>query len=98
MPSTPNESTVLFAKNYDWKGKGVNSHYDNHYNLFIVHSFTDNSSEHGDQYLRKCESAAYSQRLVQKKLINRGAINAVPNQIRCNYDGTYAEIIIENPL
>ncbi|CAG9804770.1 unnamed protein product [Chironomus riparius] len=57
-----------------------------------------NSSEHGDQYLRKCESAAQAQRQVQMKLINRGAINAVPNQIRCNYDGTYAEIIIENPF
>lgn len=58
----------------------------------------DNATEHGDQYLRKCESASHSQKLIQKKLINRGAINAVPNQIRCNYDGSYAEIVIENQL
>ncbi|KAG5681650.1 hypothetical protein PVAND_011065 [Polypedilum vanderplanki] len=57
-----------------------------------------NSTEHGDQYLRKCESAAHAQKLIQKKLLNRGVINAVPNQIRCNYDGTHAEITIENPL
>ena len=98
MLSTPNEVTVLLARITIEREKAFNSHYDNHYNLFIVHSFADNSSEHGDQYLRKCESAAQAQRLVQMKLINRGAINAVPNQIRCNYDGTYAEIIIENPL
>jgi hypothetical protein len=63
---------------------------------FNVH--IDNATEHGDQYLRKCESAAHAQKLIQKKLINRGAINAVPNQIRCNFDGTHAEIVIENPL
>ncbi|CRK99450.1 CLUMA_CG012578, isoform A [Clunio marinus] len=57
-----------------------------------------NESFHGDQYLRKCESAAFAQKIAQKKLINRGAINAVPRQIQCNYDGTYGEIIIENPL
>jgi hypothetical protein len=60
--------------------------------------FSDNSSFHGDQYLRKCESAAFAQKIMQKKLINRGAINAVPNQIRCYYDGTYGDIIVENPL
>jgi hypothetical protein len=60
--------------------------------------FLDNESFHGDQYLRKCESAAFAQKIMQKKLINRGAINAVPNQIRCNYDGTYGDIVIENPL
>jgi hypothetical protein len=36
--------------------------------------------------------------MIQKKLINRGAINAVPNQIQCSYDGSFAEIVIENPL
>lgn len=60
--------------------------------------FLDNASFHGDQYLRRCESAAYAQKIMQKKLIKRGAINAVPNQIRCNYDGTYGDIVVENPL
>lgn len=59
---------------------------------------TDNSSFHGDQYLRKCESAAMAQKMIQKKLINRGAVNAVPNQIQCNYDGSYGDIVVGNPL
>lgn len=58
----------------------------------------DNASFHGDQYLRKCESAAFAQKMMQKKLINRGAIKAVPNQIQCHYDGTYGDIVAENPL
>lgn len=58
----------------------------------------DNSSYHGDQYLRKCESAAIAQKIMQKKLVNRGAISAFPNQIHCSYDGTYGDIVIENPL
>ncbi|CAO1388383.1 unnamed protein product [Diamesa hyperborea] len=53
---------------------------------------------HGDQYLRRCESAAHAQRIIQKTLLNHGAINAVPNQIKCNYDGTYGELVIENPF
>lgn len=61
-------------------------------------SLLDNESFHGDQYLRKCESAAFAQKRIQKKLINRGAVNAVPNQILCHYDGTYGDIVIENPL
>lgn len=60
--------------------------------------FADNESFHGDQYLRKCESAAFAQKMIQKKLINRGAINAFPNQIQCNYDGTYGDIVVGNPL
>lgn len=59
---------------------------------------SDNESFHGDQYLRRCESAAFAQKVIQKKLINRGAINAVPNQIQCNYDGTFGDIVVENPL
>lgn len=58
----------------------------------------DNESFYGDQYLRKCESAAFAQKMILKKLINRGAINAFPNQIRCNYDGTYGAIVVGNPL
>ena len=60
--------------------------------------FLDNESFHGDQYLRKCESAAFAQKKMLKKLINRGAINALPNQIQCNYDGSYGDIVIGNPL
>lgn len=61
-----------------------------------VMPIVDNYSYHGDRYLRKCESSAVAQRLIQKKMINRGAINAVPNQIRCNYDGSFGDIVIEN--
>lgn len=65
---------------------------------FIYIFFKDNASEHGDKYLRKCESAAHAQNIIQKKLINRGAIKAISNQIRCNYDGTHSPIIVENAL
>lgn len=72
------------------------------YDLIIMQSFNlpflDNSSHHGDQYLRKCESAAHAQMMIQKKLINRGAVNAFPFQIRCNYDGSYGDVVIENPV
>lgn len=60
--------------------------------------FADNSSLHGDQYLRKCESAAFAQKILLTKLINRGAINASPNQIQCNYDGSFGNVVIENRL
>lgn len=67
--------------------------------ILIQHRyFLDDSIIHGDQYLRRCESAAHAQRIIQKTLLNHGAINAVPNQIKCNYDGTYGELVIENPL
>jgi Thyroglobulin type-1 repeat len=59
---------------------------------------SDNSTLHGDQYLRKCESAAFAQKIMQKKLINRGSISALPNQILCNYDGSYGDVIVENAL
>lgn len=67
--------------------------------ILIQHRyFLDNSNIHGDRYLRRCESGAYAQRIIQKTLLNHGAINALPNQIKCNYDGTYGELVIENPL
>lgn len=58
----------------------------------------DDKKVHGDQYLRKCESASYAQRILQKAFINRGAVKAVPNLIECNYDGSFGFYMIENSL
>lgn len=66
--------------------------------LDIYFNPKDNSSYHGDMYLRKCESGAYYQKIMHKKLVNRGALRTYPNRIHCSYDGGFGDTVVENTL
>uniref|UniRef100_A0A182IPE9 Thyroglobulin type-1 domain-containing protein n=1 Tax=Anopheles atroparvus TaxID=41427 RepID=A0A182IPE9_ANOAO len=54
-----------------------------------------NETLHGVQYLRRCESMAFSQILQRKQFIIRGHSGVTFTNIICNYDGSYGQYVIE---
>lgn len=58
----------------------------------------DNEDEMGAKYLRQCESAAYAQNIIRKKLYVRGMLDVSFNNVKCDYDGSYGAYFVENRM
>lgn len=54
-----------------------------------------NETLHGVQYLRRCESIAFSQILQRKQFIIHGHAGVTFTNVICNYDGSHGRYVIE---
>ncbi|XP_055628408.1 uncharacterized protein LOC129769900 isoform X2 [Toxorhynchites rutilus septentrionalis] len=54
-----------------------------------------NGTLHGDQYLRRCESASYAQEIVRGRFVLQGHVNVSHTDIACDYDGSYGKYEVE---
>lgn len=59
---------------------------------------TDNSTQHGDRYLRQCESAAAAQKLVQQKFTVHGHTEVALADVVCDYDGSYGPYEVQEGM
>uniref|UniRef100_A0A182SEZ4 Uncharacterized protein n=1 Tax=Anopheles maculatus TaxID=74869 RepID=A0A182SEZ4_9DIPT len=55
----------------------------------------DNGTLYGAQYLRRCESVAFSQILQRKQFIIRGHTGVTFADTLCEFDGSHGRYIIE---
>lgn len=61
-------------------------------------SFSDNETELGTEYLRQCESMAYTQSVLQQKLAMHGTLNVSIVKTQCDFDGSYGTYTINNNM
>ncbi|EDS29715.1 conserved hypothetical protein [Culex quinquefasciatus] len=57
-----------------------------------------NSTQHGDRYLRQCESAATAQKLVQQKFTVHGHTEVALADVVCDYDGSYGPYEVQEGI
>lgn len=55
----------------------------------------DNDTLYGVQYLRRCESVAFSQVLQRRQFITRGHTGVTFTNTLCDYDGSHGRYLIE---